>query len=179
MGPQLIRTQHFNSKMRSLNQAPAVSAEIDYLADHRDVIPVVAKWIFDEWSFLYPGKTAHIVENILEKRLHKRILPLTLVAFRAGKPVGTVSIKKFEIESRRDLTPWVTSLYVVKRWRGKGIGASLMKAVEEKAARLGIKKLYLFTADSALAPVFILTWGGKPKKKRDIYRIRSFSWKKG
>jgi predicted N-acetyltransferase YhbS len=151
--------------MRSLNQAPAVSAEIDYLADHRDVIPVVAKWIFEEWSFLYTGKTVHIVEKLLQTRLHKKVLPLTLVAFKTGKPVGTVSLKEFEIESRRDLTPWVTSLYVVKRRRGQGIGAGLMKAVEEKAARLGIKKLYLFTADSGLASRFYSKLGWKAKEK--------------
>jgi GNAT superfamily N-acetyltransferase len=152
-------------------QIKSSACAIEYLADHPDVIPTIARWIFDEWSFLYPGKSVHVVESFLRERLHKKILPFALVAFKNGKPVGEVSLKEFELETRMDLTPWVASLYVVKRWRGKGIGTSLMKAVEEKAARLGIQKLYLFTADSGLASHFYAKAGWKIKERM---RFRSF-----
>lgn len=127
---------------------------ISYLSDRRDAIPVVASWIYREWSFLYVGKTRRYVEDFLRERLHKRKLPLTLVAFERGRPVGTVSLKEFDMEGRQDLTPWVTSLYVVPARRKRGIGAALMRAVHDKAARMGIRGLYLFTADPGLAAGF-------------------------
>lgn len=154
-------------------QAKNRSIDIEYLGDHRDVIPIVAKWIYDEWFFLYPGKTSEYIESLLRERLHKRTLPITLVAFQEGKAVGTVSLKPFDMETRSDLTPWVTSLYVVKRWRGKGIGASLMKAAEEKAVKLGIHTLFLFTADPELAGRFYrrLGWQVKEKTVYNSYRV--------
>jgi GNAT superfamily N-acetyltransferase len=133
--------------------------------DRREVIPVLADWIYNEWSFLYPGKTSHYIESLLRKRLNKKKLPITLVAFQAGKPVGTVSLKASDMKTRRYLRPWVASLYVAKRWRGKGVGSSLMKAVEQKAAKLGIRKLFLFTADSDLAARFYSKLGWQVKGK--------------
>ena len=135
------------------------------LADRPEVIPIIASWIYDEWSFLYAGKTRQYVENFLHERLHKKQLPITFVAFQSGEPVGTVSLKEFDIETRTDLTPWVTSLYVVKSLRGKGIGSRLMEAAEEKAGKLGIKKLFLFTADPDLAARFYRKLGWKTKEK--------------
>lgn len=148
------------------------TVEIHYLGDHADVIPIVAKWIYDEWSFLYPGKTSKYIESLFRERLHKKRLPLTLVAFERGKPVGTVSLKAFDMETRRNLTPWVTSLYVVKQWRGRGIGSSLMKAVEQKAAELGIQKLFLLTADSDLAGRLYSGLGWKVREKPIYHSYR-------
>ncbi len=146
---------------------------IRYLADQPEVIPVIASWIYNEWSFLYAGKTRRYVEDFLRERLHKKKLPITLVASLRGKPVGTVSLKESDLETRPDLTPWVTSLFVVERFRGKGIGARLMDAVELKAARLGIKKLFLFTADPDLATRFYsrLGWHRKEETEYQSYRV--------
>jgi GNAT superfamily N-acetyltransferase len=143
--------------------------DIRYLGDHRELIPVVAQWIFDEWPFLFPRKTLRNITALFRERVHKRKLPLTLVAFKGEKPVGTVSLKEFDLETRKDLTPWLTSLFVVKRWRGKGIGTALMKAAESKAAELGIHKLFLLTADSDLAFRFYSRLGWTIREKRHYH----------
>lgn len=142
---------------------------IAYLGYHQEVLPVVASWIYREWSFLYVGKTRHYVEEFLRQRLDTRRMPLTMVAFVEGKPVGTVSLKESDMESRPYLTPWVTSLYVVPRWRGKGIGAGLMHAVERKAVRMGKHQLFLFTADAGLAARFYHPLGWKIKEHTSYY----------
>jgi GNAT superfamily N-acetyltransferase len=131
-----------------------VPLKISYLRDHQEVISVVASWIYKEWSFLYKGKSRRYVEEFLRQRLHKRKLPITLVAFIENTPVGTVSLKEYDMEDRPDLPYWVTSLYVVPAWRGKGIASGLMQAIEQKAAALGIPRLFLFTADLGLAVRF-------------------------
>jgi len=139
--------------------------DIQYLADHQDVVPILATWIYDEWSYLYPGMTLQDVINFLRTRANKEELPLSLVAFEAGEPVGTVSLKMFDIETRSDLPHWLTSLYVVKPWRRRRIGSSLVDTAEKKAAELGICKLFLFTTDSGLSRLFYSKLGWLVKEK--------------
>ena len=115
---------------------------------------MLAVWIYDEWSFLYPEMTLQDVERFFQERTSKEKLPLTLVAFEAGAPVGTISLKMSDMETRSDLSPWLTSLYVAKPWRRMGIGARLLEAAEKKAAEMGIGTLFLFTTDAALPLLF-------------------------
>ncbi len=144
---------------------------IRYLADDPEIIPILGAWIYDEWSFLYPGKTARYIESLLRKRLNKMKLPLTLVAFQGQEPVGTVSLKASEMRSRRRLSPWVTSLYVTKSRRKTGIGSKLMNAVEKKAAELNFSKIYLLTA-GALVPFYSrLGWNVKEVAIYGSYKV--------
>lgn len=141
--------------------------DIHYLADHRGVVPILAAWIYDEWSFLYPEMTVQGVAGFLRERMNKDKFPLTLVAFEAAEPVGTVSLKMFDMETRKDLTYWLTSLYVVEPWRRKKIGSRLVASAENKAADLGVAKLFLFTIDVNLPGLFYakLGWSEKEKTK--------------
>lgn len=139
--------------------------DIQYLGDHQEVIPILAAWIYSEWSYLYPGATLQDFEGLLRERINKKSLPLTLVALEAGEPVGTASLKAFDMETRSDLTPWLTSLYVATPWRRRGIGSDLVKAIEQKAAELEIRKLFLFTTDAALVALFYSRLGWIVKEK--------------
>ena len=139
--------------------------DIQYLGDRKEIIPVLAAWIYDEWSYLYPEMTLQYAVSLFQERVNKEKLPLTLVAFEAGKPVGTVSLTTFDMEMRKDAPHWLTSLYVAKQWRRRMIGSSLVKTVEKKAADLGIRKLFLFTTDLTLPDLFYLKlyWTVKEK----------------
>jgi N-acetylglutamate synthase-like GNAT family acetyltransferase len=139
--------------------------DIQYLGDRQEGIPILAAWIYNEWSYLYPGATLQDFEDLLRERINKKSLPLTLVAIEAGEPVGTASLKAFDMETRSDLTPWLTSLYVAKPWRRRGIGSNLVKAIEQKAAELEIRKLFLFTTDAALVDLFYSRLGWIVKEK--------------
>jgi predicted N-acetyltransferase YhbS len=147
--------------------------DILYLADRQEVAPTLAAWIYNEWSYLYPEMTRHDVLNFLHERINKEKLPLTLVAFEAGEPVGTVSLRTFDMETRRNLPHWLTSLYVIKPWRRKGIGSSLVEAAEKKAAELNIGKLFLFTTDAALPGRFYsnLGWAVKERTTYHSYPV--------
>jgi N-acetylglutamate synthase-like GNAT family acetyltransferase len=138
--------------------------DIQYLREYQEVIPILAGWIYGEWSYLYPGTTRQDLEGILRERINKKDLPLTLVAIEAGRPVGTASLKAFDMETRNDLTPWLTSLYIAPPWRRQGIGSNLVKAIEKKAAELEIRKLFLFT-DAALVDIFYAKLGWSVKEK--------------
>ena len=139
--------------------------DIQYLGDHQETIPILAAWIYDEWSYLYPGTTLQDFIGLFLERINKKSLPLTLVALEAGEPIGTASLKAFDMETRSDLTPWLTSLHVAGPWRRRGIGSSLVKAIEQKAAELEIRKLFLFSTDAALAVPFYSRLGWTVKEE--------------
>jgi predicted N-acetyltransferase YhbS len=139
--------------------------DIQYLGDHQETIPILADWIYNEWSYLYPGATLQDFEGLLRERINKKSLPLTFVAIEAGEPIGTASLKAFDMETRSDLTPWLTSLHVATPWRRRGIGSSLVKAIEQKAVELEIRKLFLFATDADLVALFYSRLGWIVKEK--------------
>ncbi len=120
---------------------------IAYLADHPHVAPVLAEWFYQEWAYLHPGRTQADVERAIAERANKDRIPLALVAFEGGELIGTVCLKVHEGD-RQDLTPWLAGLYVAKPWRGRGIGAALVAAIEKTARDLGKDRLYLYTPDA-------------------------------
>ncbi|MCE5230200.1 GNAT family N-acetyltransferase [bacterium] len=125
-----------------------MALRIEYLADHPDFIPTLARWMHEEWGYLYPEHTLETRERIVTERANKDRIPLTLVAIDGDEPVGTVGLKINDMDTRPDLTPWLASLYVKETRRREGIGARLVEAIEIEAAKLGVTKLYLYTPKS-------------------------------
>ncbi len=128
-----------------------------YLADHKEVIPKLAEWFHQEWSYLYPERTIDDIKTALDKRTNKDCIPVVLVAFEETELVGTVCLKTHDMDNRLDLSPWLAGLYVAASWRGKGMGTALVKAIEQKAKTLGIRKLYLYTP-SAVSFYTRMSW---------------------
>ena len=82
------------------------------------------------------------------ERSNKDKIPLILTACEEGEAIGMVALKISDLESRPNLGPWLAGLYVERGHRNKGVGTSLVHAIEQKAAQLKEKKLYLFTPDT-------------------------------
>ena len=122
--------------------------EITYLADHKEVIPVLAQWFYQEWGYLYPDRTLGVVERLIGERANINKIPLTLVAFEGEELLGTVCLKVHDMDTHPELTPWLAGLYVSKPRRRQGIGAELVSAIEKKAHELGVGNLYLYTPKS-------------------------------
>jgi GNAT superfamily N-acetyltransferase len=127
--------------------------KIAYLADHEEAIGELTQWFYGEWSYLYPDKTMDDVRNAIAERTNRDRVPMALVAFEGAVLAGTVCLKTHDMDTRLDLAPWLAGLYVAGPWRGRGVGTALVKAVEQKAIALGIRKLHLYTPS---AEVFYL-----------------------
>ncbi len=121
---------------------------IAYLADHKEVIPTLSQWFYDEWAYLHPERTLADVERLMNEKANINRIPVALVAFEGKELLGTVSLKIHDMDTRLDLTPWLAGLYVSASKRRQGIGAMLVSAIEKKAHELGIEKLYLYTPES-------------------------------
>ncbi len=119
---------------------------IEYLADHPEWLPVIASWIFEEWWRANPANSIAMVEGRLSEAMNRDKLPLTLIAFSGSTPVGTASLVRHDMESRKDLSPWLAAVYVLPAYRGNGIGSHLVRKAVERARELGIDTLYLFTS---------------------------------
>lgn len=120
--------------------------EIDYLVDHPEFIPALARWHHAQWSDLSPEGT--IEHRMVELRAHVRGgLPTTVVAHAGGVPLGSASLVESDMDTRPDLTPWLASVFVAPENRRRGIGSVLVERVVDEARAIGVDVLHLFTMD--------------------------------
>ena len=140
---ELLETYYFDVEVMDFN-----SYANNDLADHRDAIPTLAKWYHQEWSHFRPGWTVEDFAASIAERANADRVPLTLVAFEGEDLVGTICLDMHDMETRGHLSPWLGGLYVKEEWRRRGIGTELVRAIEAKAAELGIRRLYLYTPES-------------------------------
>jgi N-acetylglutamate synthase-like GNAT family acetyltransferase len=120
---------------------------IDYLAAHRDFIPILSQWHHEQWSYLNPSRTVEDrIEEFNQETTGKEI-PTTFVAMSENVLLGSASIIAHDMDTRMDLSPWLASVYVAPPHRRQGIGSALVRRTVEKAKELKVETLYLFTPD--------------------------------
>ena len=79
--------------------------EIAYLADHPELIPVIAGWFQDQWGYMSPGSSVSDVEDSLRHHLHRDELPLALVALSGAEVIGSTPEELAEW-LKSDLARW-------------------------------------------------------------------------
>jgi predicted N-acetyltransferase YhbS len=133
-----------------------------YLADHRDLISLLATWFHREWGRRNPELTVDKIAEHLEGRLHKNRLPLTFLAFRGNQPVGTASLKIREMEIYPQYAHWLGAVYVSLPFRHQGIGTQIVRHSISEAEKLGVTELYLYTRGSLS---FYAQFGWRPLER--------------
>lgn len=133
--------------------------QIDYLANHKEFIPEIAALSYREWTALFDasGISQSQLETILAQRAVTDRLPITFVAVSDGVLVGCGSIKMDEQGTKPGLSPWLAGIYVKDSHRGSGVGAMIVRALEAKAAQLGVEQMYL-SAEAAEGLYARLGW---------------------
>ena len=116
------------------------------LADHREWLPMLARWLEQEWPDWYgpdgPGDAAHDLEEAAQ---HDG-LPLAVVALDRGIPCGISVLRPTDAAAAQTgHAPWVGGGLVRADLRGQGIGARLLAAMEGEARRLGFATIYCST----------------------------------
>ena len=110
------------------------------------LIRTISEWHQREWGHL-SGRTTE--DRIAEFAEHGSEVPLTLVGFAAGAPIGTASLLTEDMDIHKALTPWLASVFVLPEHRSRGHGTRLVKGVVSAARRLGVPAMFLFTEDRA------------------------------
>lgn len=101
------------------------------------------------WGYLYTDWDSS--KALAEFRSQKTdgSLPATLVLREDNQVAGSVSLLYGDCEVRKDLDPWLASLYVFPEFRGRGHASMLIEKAIEFAATTGEKELYVFTESAA------------------------------
>lgn len=144
---------------------------IDYLANHRERIPEIAGLLYDQWADLFraAGTSEEQLEQLLVERAVTDKLPIALVALHDGVLAGTGSIKLFEPGTKAGLSPWLAGMYVKEAYRGSGIGAALVRALEARASELGVTTMYLSVG---AAEAFYLGLGWTVLERVNSYGVK-------
>jgi predicted N-acetyltransferase YhbS len=121
--------------------------EFVYLADHPEFLPTIAAWHHQEWGYIRPDDTIEARQKRLEAECGHREIPTTIIAIDNRQPLGSVSLLEEDMDTHKELTPWLASLFVAAEKRRQGIGAALVNRLMEEARHLRIRRLYLYTPD--------------------------------
>jgi len=156
--------------------------QIASLADHLDLVPIVAEWLYQEWDYLYPGGSLQTRTEQVYQRARPEGIPTVFIALADKTPVGTSCLLEYDsavdraieaahladaargqadlkwLEARVIPTPWLASVYVIPEYRRRGIAGQLVRHAMQAARRLGVETLYLYT-DTAGAEALYLSLG--------------------
>ena len=119
---------------------------IEFLGEDEGVIRTLAQWHQGEWSHLSDRTVEDRIAEFAE-HLETASMPLTVVAWEDGHPIGSASLLKEDLDFRPDLTPWLASVFTSPDHRQAGVGGALCLRIMEEARRLGVRRFYLFTPD--------------------------------
>jgi GNAT superfamily N-acetyltransferase len=119
---------------------------IEELRLHRDWIPVIARWHFDQWGPLTGAQTFERYIGVLQECAEGSDVPSVLVAVLDGNVLGSASLVACDLSPRPSLTPWLAQVFVLSDYRHQGIGAALVRAAAARARNLGFPRLYLYTS---------------------------------
>ncbi len=116
--------------------------------DHIDgFLGQLAFWHHQEWLHLNPGATLKQRLARYQQSLVTDALPKIFIAHNGAQLLGSVSLEKEDMDTRKFLTPWLARLYVEPESRGLGIASQLIEYVVSYAEQQRYKNLYLFTED--------------------------------
>ena len=119
---------------------------VSWLADDPAAINVIADLRWREWGHPpEPEDPAWWLETTI-REAGRTGLPVTFVARdEAGIVLGAVGLDEFDLDERRDTSPWVTGMIVRPDRRGEGIGRVLMAELERWVAGQGIAEVWVGT----------------------------------
>lgn len=100
-------------------------------------------WAYHQWHKRNNTDYDLVYKDYLY-RSKKHSLPVTWVAFYQGEPVGMVTLKRFDLATKREVGPWLSALYVMPSLRKKGAGSALIGVLLQNARKTGFKRIYLF-----------------------------------
>ena len=133
--------------------------QVEWLKNRPEVIPTLAKWLYDEWRSYDASLTQERLIEGFHQRLNDDRIPCAIVALKNGVPIGVVSLKEefFTFPSKQNDPefahfpkggPWLGSLQIVSEERNKGLGTELLRIVKTIASDLGYSRLFLYTSNA-------------------------------
>lgn len=118
--------------------------QVSHVKYFQNWIPIIAKWIYEEWSYAFPMRTLQEIQKSLFGRMNENEMPITLIAHDERGVLGTASLKASDMEILPELTPWLSSVFVPPDYRGQGVATALVAEIEKIARQHGFTKIHVF-----------------------------------
>jgi GNAT superfamily N-acetyltransferase len=138
------------------------------LADRPDLIEAVGDMRWREWRN-HPGREERSWwVDVTRRESGREDLPVTFVAVDAlGEAVGAVGLGQFDLEERRDRSPWVLGMIVRADQRGTGVGRALLARLDAFAAARGDARVWVATGEPAVGFYERCGWRVEERLRRD------------
>ncbi len=118
--------------------------EIKFLKEIPFVSSILAHWAYQNW-YLDSKIDLKTVICDYSKRDNSDVLPVTFVAvLKNNFPIGMISLKKSDLQSRPDLSPWLSALYVMPECRKQGVAENLINYLLKFCRNNDINRVHLF-----------------------------------
>lgn len=115
---------------------------------HPEAIPKIARWHFDEWHTLFPGRTTADFAAELAESLQSEDIPQTwLLLDEHNEICGTGSLLLRDMTTNQELSPWLANIFLCPEHRGQGLGRYIVQQLMLQARQREVPVLYLFTED--------------------------------
>jgi GNAT superfamily N-acetyltransferase len=126
------------------------AVKIHLLADHAHLIPAVGRMRWQEWGKAPEPEDPSWWVEVTARESGRDGLPITWVAIdERGEALGAVGLAEYDIEERRDRSPWLIGMVVRASRRDMGIGGLLVAQLEVWAAAHGYEQLWVATGPAA------------------------------
>jgi GNAT superfamily N-acetyltransferase len=138
-----------SDSQNEMSVSPVASVEL--LADNPHLVSAIGEIRWKEWGHPPEPDGLEWWVDVTSREAGRGDLPVTWVAIdNLGQAVGAVGLDEFDIEERRDRSPWVVGMIVAVRRRGIGIGSQLLGALESWAHRRGYSRAWVATGGRAV-----------------------------
>jgi GNAT superfamily N-acetyltransferase len=126
-------------------EAPSATAVVHLLADRADLIEAVTGLRWLEWGHAPEPLDREWWHAATVREAGRSELPMTWVASDQSGALGAVGLGQFDIEERRDRSPWVLGMIVRRDRREAGIGRLLLAHLERWAHWQRYEQLWVAT----------------------------------
>lgn len=122
-----------------------MTPRICHLFESPQLRDAVAALIHNEFWTEIPGASVQKMAGRLANAATADALPLCMVALHGDELLGVVNLVENDDENRTEWRPWLAGMVVAERWRAKGVGSQLVRALLVEAKQLHFDRVYFGT----------------------------------
>ncbi|HEY8598964.1 MAG TPA: GNAT family N-acetyltransferase [Thermomicrobiales bacterium] len=121
------------------------------MADNEQLIAPIGEMRWREWGHAPEPEALEWWVDGTAREAGRDDLPITWVALDGrGEALGAAGLGEFDLEERRDRSPWVWGMIVRPDRRGMGVGSLLMAELEVWAKTRGYAQVWVATGGRAV-----------------------------